>query len=661
LSLTDLPGIRAMTPTAEVKARTSAILERAPRPQTDTSPSSPKDSTAQRFHFRSFTPQDLTYIRAWLPDAIGGTPAASITIATDAVTGKIAGVGALRVFVDRVGRFLLFVDPTQRRRGCGTALLVRVRQTAQAARASRLLTGRSAEATIGDEATKIALAFLRANGMSVGQEVVRYRADLKSALAVLKPLYQRFEQQPAGPGRPRIVTANQVDPRALANFVVRDVGGIPQEIAARLTGQGPSFCLATSHVALVENAIVGAVLTQRHGTAVLIETRAVEVTRRGSGVNLALMYHGIAVAATLGIETIEFEHDISERDTAKLARRFNALTIGRRQCCGCSLLVAATKSRLESGWQAAALQEPLVDGLSLKLLQERLFFNSANDVIQMLNERGVDGMSIVNHARGVTLQVKMVRHGPETFYRTSGLKTCLLLAVVPRSASVFAFETLATGLGLDRVTVCAHQFPQEKINPQSVARLAIPGTICHSHVDARLGNLAAINPFLERMVVHVRDPRQAMLSAVHHLNDLRSRKGASHVAGFGIPLPNDYFDLPLTEQIDFMIEHGLPEFVRWIEGWMEAAANPLFKPRLLFTRFEDLHADPAVFFKSILDFYGVAWRSADFKLPAATSGSRHFRKGMKDEWRTVLTAAQCEAACARVPTLILDRFDWPAR
>ena len=618
------------------------------------------------FRTRAAGVQDLAQIQKWLPDALVGTPATTFMVATDSITGEIAGIAALRVFGDRVARFLLFVDPAHRRRGCGTVLLTSVRQAAKKAQATRLLTGRSSEATANDAASLAVVAFLQATGMTVGQEIVRYRAELKIALEMLGPLYQRFARAPAGPHRPRIVTASQVDPRALANFAVRDIGGIPEEIAARLNGQGQAFCLFTSHVALVENTIVGAVLTQRQGTAVLIETRVVEVAHRGSGVNLALMYHGIAAAASLGIETIEFEHDTLELDTAKLARRFGATQIGRRQCWGCPLpSIAISKAAVvaapSSDWQAEALRDHRVDGLDPNHLQQRLFFDSANDVIQVLQERGVEGMSVVNHVRGLTLQLKLVRHGAEPLYRTTGLKSCLLLAVLPKSASLYAFETLATGLGLDRVTVCSHKFPEESINPHSVARLAIPGTICHSHVDARLGNLASINPFLDRMIVHVRDPRQAMLSAVHHLNDLRSRNGASHIASFGIPLPSHYFDLPLTEQIDFMIEHGLREFVRWIEGWMDAVANPLFMPQVLFTRYEDLHAAPASFFKSILDFYGVAWRTADFQPPAAVSGSRHFRKGMKDEWRGVLTSAQCAAAGAHIPSRILDRFDWPVR
>ncbi|QEL16841.1 hypothetical protein PX52LOC_03814 [Limnoglobus roseus] len=503
--------------------------------------------------------------------------------------------------------------------------------------------------------------------MSVAQEILCYQAQLTTALAAIEPLYRRYQRPSAD--RARIVSLEHVDPHALAAFVVRDVGGLPEEVAARLAGRGRAYCRATSMVALMGDAIVGALLTLRQGHNVFIETRVVDAASRGSHINLALIYKSIAAAVPQGVRTIAFEHDTRERDTAKLARRLGATVVGRRQCWGCEIQQSASETRVNpvesqvqeavsSDWQADALRDPRVDGLDVKQLQDRLVLDSANDLIQTLSERGVISASIKNRVRGVTLQLKLVRHEAERFDRTTGLKACLLFAVLPRSASIYVFDALAAGLALDKVTVCAHRFPQETINSHAAARLAVPGTICHTHIDARLGNLALINPFLDRMVVHVRDPRQAVLSAVHHMNDLRRRLGAGHVAGFGATFPNHYFDLPFPEQIDFMIAHGLPEFVRWIEGWLAAAANPLFRTKVLFTRYEDLHADPAAYFRSILEFYGVAWVSPAFQPPPAVSGSRHFRKGATDEWRTAFTPAQRDAACAAVPLRVLQRFGW---
>ena len=69
------------------------------------------------FLIRPATAQDLTCIRAWLPDALAGTPVARLFLAADVDSGAVAGVAALRVFNDRAGRLFLFVAPGFRRRG----------------------------------------------------------------------------------------------------------------------------------------------------------------------------------------------------------------------------------------------------------------------------------------------------------------------------------------------------------------------------------------------------------------------------------------------------------------------------------------------------------------------------------------------------------------
>src|SRR4051812_41613976 len=84
------------------------------------------------FHIREATAQDAEYFRKWLPQALGGTPKARLGLATDAATGKVVGVAALRLFDDAVGRFMIFVDPAFRRRGCGSALLEIIGQVAKA-------------------------------------------------------------------------------------------------------------------------------------------------------------------------------------------------------------------------------------------------------------------------------------------------------------------------------------------------------------------------------------------------------------------------------------------------------------------------------------------------------------------------------------------------
>lgn len=345
-----------------------------------------------RFLVRKATAQDLPYIRAWLPDAQGGTPAAAIDMAIEAATGAIVGSAALRIFADRVGRFLLFVDPAFRRQGCGTVLLESVRQAACRSNVQQLLTGRSFLAEDPDAESVIARAFFRARGLSVGQDIQGYRAELRAALAVLEPLYQRCVRELAHRHRTRIVTADQVNRAAIADFAVRHTGGYPEDIIDRLSGHGPAFSLATSMVALDDRQIVGAFLTMTQGPNAFIETRAVEPEHRGGWINLAMMHLSAVAADRLGIKTIEFECVAEDRDTTKLAGRLGARQVARRQCWGC-LLPASTGAPPVAGISLMAAASGTVCA-GPPQLQDWLFCHSVDELSQMLSERSVEGFPV---------------------------------------------------------------------------------------------------------------------------------------------------------------------------------------------------------------------------------------------------------------------------
>jgi GNAT superfamily N-acetyltransferase len=259
-----------------------------------------------------------------------------LAVAVETATQKVAGAAALRAFSDGVGRFWLFVSPDFRRRGCGTALLEGIRLAARQARLTSLLSHESYEAA-ADDTNRDLLEFYKSRGLLVAQEVVRYHGDLKKAEEVLAPLYRRYEQRADASARAHIVPAAEVNPSALATFAVRGLGGLPEEVAARLIGHGLAYHREISMVALEDKTIVGAFLTVVRGTHVFIERRIVEATHRGGWVNLALMYRATTKALSMGVKTIEFEHEVLDADTAKLAKRLEAIEVGRRRCWGCLL------------------------------------------------------------------------------------------------------------------------------------------------------------------------------------------------------------------------------------------------------------------------------------------------------------------------------------
>jgi GNAT superfamily N-acetyltransferase len=295
------------------------------------------DITGQGFVVRESGPHDLAHIRTWLPGQLRGTPAVQFLIAVEAGTGATAGVAALRVFADRGGRFDLFVPAVLRRRGCGTALLEGIRQSASRAGVTNLLSYRSFQVSADDADSKGARGFAQARGLPVAQEIVHCRAELKAALAVLEPLHRRFEARgPGGAGRVRYVMADEVDPRELAIFVVGHIGGFPEDVFERLREPGRGLLLSAL-VALVGTEIVGGIMVVMRRGLIFTDSLVVKPSHRGGGVDLGLMYRMGAAAELLGQRMLEFEHDVTNAIMAKLARRFGATQVGSRQCFACPL------------------------------------------------------------------------------------------------------------------------------------------------------------------------------------------------------------------------------------------------------------------------------------------------------------------------------------
>jgi hypothetical protein len=156
-----------------------------------------------------------------------------------------------------------------------------------------------------------------------------------------------------------------------------------------------------------------------------------------------------------------------------------------------------------------------------------------------------------------------------------------------------------------------------------------------------------------KAVIHTRDPRAALLSWVHHLApSKRPQDVPAHVI---IAPPGDYYDRGIASKIDWLIEHHLDVFVRWIASWVEAESE--LGAQLHFTSYEDFVRDPWAVVESILDFHGIPrGRFARVDLPK--SAALNFRVGRTDEWREVFTPAQQARCRARLPDALMRRFAW---
>ncbi len=251
----------------------------------------------------------------------------------------------------------------------------------------------------------------------------------------------------------------------------------------------------------------------------------------------------------------------------------------------------------------------------------------------------------------------------------------ILLNTLPKSASVYLWNALSTGLDIPKMRVSGGWWPVDLAVPELLKSLARGGAITQEHLDPSWQNKVALSNYLDKMVVHVRDVRSSTLEMAHHLLTIREQSLESLSTIDKRYWPDGFFDMSFTEQLDVQVQNYLPDAIKWIEGWLDASEDPSFRTAILFVQYEKFVADEKTYFDTILAFYlsgashgGIEKSRFDFQpfTPRKADnplheGEFHFRNARVDEWRDVFTPAQLENAAAMMPDRLLDRFAWPPR
>ena len=232
----------------------------------------------------------------------------------------------------------------------------------------------------------------------------------------------------------------------------------------------------------------------------------------------------------------------------------------------------------------------------------------------------------------------------------------IVLNTLPKSGSVFIATTLAQGLGLEFLAVSQGYFPSDLIEYRKMQELSQRGGITQEHFDASPMNLQILRRIRTRMILHVRDPRQALLSWVHHMDRLK-KEGQADLLWWVCPTPpEEYYDWAFGRKITWNIENYLPLCVRWIEAWLDAIAKSDHL-QVLVTTYEDFAQDGEEFIGRILDFHGIS-RGRFHRPTVAKTLATNYRKGEAQEWRNVFSDRQKQRALEALPGMLMDRFHW---
>ena len=239
--------------------------------------------------------------------------------------------------------------------------------------------------------------------------------------------------------------------------------------------------------------------------------------------------------------------------------------------------------------------------------------------------------------------------------RRRGIPGIAFVAMM-KSASEFIHDNLLRALEAPEILISIGTVPRDRLIDAAVRRLATGGAVSRSHISS--DNLPAlVANGVNRLVLHVRDPRQVTVSWTHHMRRLGRAEFRHGAATYDPPLPAAFRDWPLRRQLDWAVENYLPGQLQWLEDWAAALDRHRGAVSVLVSTFEEFRADQDAFFRRVADFFGLA----EFQVPGLSDQSaaamRNFRLGHVDEWRTVLSAEQLKAFRARFEP-VAERFGW---
>jgi hypothetical protein len=234
----------------------------------------------------------------------------------------------------------------------------------------------------------------------------------------------------------------------------------------------------------------------------------------------------------------------------------------------------------------------------------------------------------------------------------------VLISTMPKSGTVYLLNKLSEGLDIEIKTVSLGYFPTDLLNVNEMFHFIKGNKISCEHFDPSAANCMILKSLNQRIVVHVRDPRQALVSWIHHMDRMFSLGAITVLLRVCPTPPASYYHESFEKKVDWQIENYLIELVGWAEKWISAVENDAsLRGNVLFTSYDELLRDEQSLIQRILCFYGIPEQCYDDQEVKKTMDV-HFRKGDPDEWRTVMSEDQQFRVAKLIPSRVSLFFGW---
>jgi hypothetical protein len=229
----------------------------------------------------------------------------------------------------------------------------------------------------------------------------------------------------------------------------------------------------------------------------------------------------------------------------------------------------------------------------------------------------------------------------------SGLPSPLLVTQ-GKSGSITLGSVFTSGFELPSF---AYSLMALRVIPKWARDYARGGSCYITHLDAFAQNIADLKAAgINKVIVHVRDPRQTLISHIHHkLRYVTENPNRVNELLAGATFP---------QKVDRFIKNSGDYYrsIAWIEGWVDASSQL----DIHFSTFEQFRENPEGVIKGYLDFYGgdPKYFKREHVFTEQEGTDYHFRLGEIDEWRKVMTDSQIEQVNGALSPRLRNKFNW---
>ncbi len=193
-----------------------------------------------------------------------------------------------------------------------------------------------------------------------------------------------------------------------------------------------------------------------------------------------------------------------------------------------------------------------------------------------------------------------------------------------------------------------------------LCRFAEGNAVSREHMPPRPEFVKVLAGFnIRRVVLHVRDPRGAILSWTNQMERHLPKRGLSYVSfSCEQEVPDAYLQWSFEERLRWQVEHMMPRMVAWIDGWLEIADRG-GEVEFLVTDYAELARDSRAYLRKLLDFYQIPYREDWLKVPRRDVGRNNIHSLIIDApARPPLSPEISAVANAALPCRLIDRFGW---